>query len=50
MVNRVILKGTVFCLIIPNLSVSDLQLDKTAFLANFNISTPVAFFTLDFVA
>lgn len=50
MVNRVILKGPVFRLIIPNLSVSDLQLDQTAFLGNFNVSTPVAFFTLDFVA
>ena len=35
---------TVFNLPISNLSVSDLKLTKSAFLVNFDVSTPVAFF------
>ena len=35
---------TVFNLPISNLSVSDLKLTKSAFLVNFDVSAPVAFF------
>ena len=45
----VTLVGTFFILSISNLSTLDLKLAKPTFLANFDVSTPVAFFKSAFV-
>ena len=42
--------GTIFNLSISNLSASDLEIAKSNYLANFAVSTPVAFFESAFVA
>ena len=44
------LLGKHFDLSISNSSTSDFKLTKSTFLANFDVSTPVAFFEFAFVA